>query len=216
MSLPAESVANRREARARSLSRVVLRWGAVRIPTMYYSETFKAEMVQKLTRPGSPSATELSKEVGVHRSTLSRWVRQARYVSEAWPRTLSTPDEPRRTMPARRPQDWTAEEKYAVMMEAASLADEELGAWLREKGLHEANLRQWRQEMIKGLAEPKKARSSSKPSAETRRIRELERELTRKEKALAEAAALLILKKKAQALWGDEDDTTAPKKGRKS
>ncbi len=182
---------------------------------MNYSETFKAQMVQRLTRPGSPSATELSKEVGVHQSTLSRWVRQARYVPEAWTSAPSTPHEPRRTMPARRPQDWTAEEKYAVMMEAASLADEELGAWLREKGLHEANLKQWRQEMIEGLAEPK-ARSSSKPSAETRRIRELERELTRKEKALAEAAALLILKKKAQALWGDEDDATARKKGGRS
>jgi transposase-like protein len=181
---------------------------------MEYSETFKAEMVQKLTRPGSPSATELSKEVGVHQSTLSRWVRQARYVPEAWRGTPTMPDEPRRTMPARRPQDWTAEEKYAVMMEAASLADEELGAWLREKGLHQANLKQWRREMIEGLGKSK-ARPS-KPSAETRRIRELERELTRKEKALAEAAALLILKKKAQALWGDEDDTTAPKKGRRS
>ena len=181
---------------------------------MYYSETFKAQMVQKLTRPGSPSATELSKEVGVHQSTLSRWVRQARYVPEAWTGTLSIPDEPRRTMPARRPQDWTAEEKYAVMMEAASLADEDLGAWLREKGLHQANLKQWRQEMLTGLGESK-ARSS-KRSAETRRIRELERELTRKEKALAEVAALLILKNKAQALWGDEDDTTASKKGRRS
>jgi transposase-like protein len=182
---------------------------------MYYSETFKAQMVEKLTRSGGPSARELSKEVGVHPSTLSRWVRQARYVPESWTGTLSNPDEPRRTMPARRPQDWTAEEKYAVMMEAVSLADDDLGAWLREKGLHQANLKQWRQEMIEGLAEAK-ARSSSKPSAETRRIRELERELTRKEKALAEAAALLILKKKVQALWGDEDDTTAQKKGRRS
>ena len=117
-------------------------------------------------------------------------------------------------MPARRPQDWTAEEKYAAMIEAASLPDEELGAFLRKKGLHQANLRQWRQEMLKGLEKP--GGRSSKNSAETRRIRELERELTRKEKALAEAAALLILKKKAQALWGDEDDTTAPKKGRRS
>lgn len=117
-------------------------------------------------------------------------------------------------MPGRRPQDWTAEEKYAVMIEAASLPDEELGAFLREKGLHQANLKQWRQEMLTALGESKTR--PSKPSAETRRIRELERELARKEKALAEAAALLLLKKKAQALWGDEDGTTAPKKGRRS
>ena len=116
-------------------------------------------------------------------------------------------------MPARRPQDWSAEEKYAVMIEAASLPDEDLGAFLREKGLHQANLTQWRQEMLAGLGKSKVR--SLKPSAETRRIRELERELARKEKALAEAAALLILKKKAQALWGDEDDNTAAKKGRR-
>ncbi len=178
---------------------------------MNYSEAFKAQMVQKLTAPGGPSATGLSREVGVHQSTLSRWVREAHV---PWQVTLPTPDEPGRTMPVRRPQDWTAEEKYAVMIEAASLSDEELGAFLREKGLHEANMKQWRQEMLTALGESK-ARSS-KPSAETRRIRELERELARKEKALAEAAALLLLKKKAQALWGDEDDTTAPKKGRRS
>jgi len=179
---------------------------------MNYSETFKAQMVQKLTRPGGPSAGQLSGEVGVHQSTLSRWLREAHYVP--WQRALPTPDEPRRAMPARRPQDWTAEEKLAVVIEAASIADEELGAFLREKGLHQAHLKQWRQEMLTGLGKSK-ARPS-KPSAETRRIRELERELTRKEKALAEAAALLILKKKAQALWGDEDDNIAPKKGRRS
>ena len=179
---------------------------------MYYSETFKAQMIQKLTRPGGPSATQLSREVGVHQSTLSRWVRQAHYVP--WQSTIPTSEEPRRAMPARRPQDWTAEEKYAVMIEASSLADEELGAFLRKQGLHQANLKQWRQEMLTGLGESKARPSKSSP--EIRRIRELERELARKEKALAEAAALLILKKKAQALWGDEDDTTVPKKGRRS
>ena len=178
---------------------------------MKYSEAFKAHMVQKLTGLGGPSATGLSREVGVHQCTLSRWVREAHV---AWQGTPTTTDAPGRAMPARRPQDWTAEEKYAVMIEAASLSDEELGAFLRERGLRQANLMQWRQEMLTGLR-ASKARPS-KPSAETRRIRELERELTRKEKALAEAAALLLLKKKAQALWGDEDDTTASKKGRRS
>ena len=160
--------------------------GVQRIPSVNYSEAFKVQMVRRLTGPGGPSATGLSREVGVHQCTLSRWVREAHV---AWQGTPTTPDEPERAMPARRPQDWTAEEKYAVMIEAASLSDEELGA--------------------------SKARSS-RPSTETRRIRELERELARKEKALAEAAALLLLEKKAQALWGAEDDTTALKKGRRS
>ena len=179
---------------------------------MKYSDAFKAQMVQKLTRPAGPSASGLSREVGVHQSTLSRWVRDSHV---PWQMTHSTAeDEPGRRMPARRPQDWTAEEKYAVMIEAASLPDEKLGALLRKKGLREAHLLQWRQDMLTALGESR-ARSS-RPSAEGRRIRELERELARKEKALAEAAALLLLKKKAQVLWGDEDDATASKKGRRS
>jgi hypothetical protein len=55
--------------------------------------------------------------------------------------------------------------------------------------------------------------SRKKVSAEAKRVRELERELRRKEKALAETAALLVLKKKAAAIWGDEDDSTESKNG---
>ena len=185
--------------------------GAQRIPSVNYSKVFKDQMVQKLTRPGGPSATGLSREVGVHQATLSRWVREAHV---AWQGTPTPTDERGQAMPARCQQAWTAEEKYAVMLEAASLSDEELGAFVREKGLRQGNLIQWRQEMLTALGAAK-ARSS-RPSAETRRIRELERELARKEKALAEAAALLLLKKKVQVLWGDEDDTTAARKGRRS
>ena len=115
-------------------------------------------------------------------------------------------------MTPKRPQDWTGKEKLAVVIEAAALSDEELGAFLRRKGIHEAQLKEWRQIVLSGLEKPP-SRFSKKSSAETRRIRELERELARKEKALAEAAALLVLKKKAQAIWGDEDESTARKNG---
>ena len=104
----------------------------------------------------------------------------------------------------KRPQDWSAEEKLAAVLEAASLTEEEFGAFLRSRGLHEAQLQQWRDQMLVGL-EPKPAKR-----VETKRIRDLEKELRRKDKALAETAALLVLKKKAQEIWGDEDDDTAP------
>jgi transposase-like protein len=111
-----------------------------------------------------------------------------------------------------RPQDWTAEEKLAVVIEAAALSDEELGGFLRRRGIHEAQLKEWRQMVLSGLEKPP-SRFSKTFSAEARRIRELERELARKEKALAEAAALLVLKKKAQTIWGDEDESTARRNG---
>lgn len=176
---------------------------------MQYSEAFKAKMVQKLADPRGPSATQLAREVGVHQSTLSRWLRQAGRVAEDRS-VLLLSDHPRRTMPPKRPQDWTAEEKLAVVIEAATVPEEELGAFLRRKGLHEAQLAQWREAVLSGLEKPA---TRAKRSPEARRVRELERELARKDKALAEAAAILVLKKKAAAIWGDGDDDTPRKNG---
>jgi transposase len=110
-----------------------------------------------------------------------------------------------------RPQDWSPEEKLRVVVESRSLSDEELGSFLRKEGLHQAQLEEWSATAHSSLQVRK---GPKKPSAESKRIRELERELRRKEKALAEAAALLILKKKAQAIWGDEDDDTEPRSDR--
>jgi transposase len=41
---------------------------------------------------------------------------------------------------------------------------------------------------------------------EQKRAKQLEKELQKKEKALAEAATLLLLRKKAQAIWGDDEE----------
>jgi transposase-like protein len=89
----------------------------------------------------------------------------------------------------------------------------ELGEFLRKNGIHGAQLEQWRKEALAGLGAPLRQRST-KNSPEAKKIRELEREVTRKDKALAETAALLVLKKKAQAIWGDEDDDTIPRNGK--
>jgi transposase len=178
---------------------------------MPYSKGFKMSMVQKLTTPGGPSATQLSREVGVPQSTLSRWVRMAGRVGNG----AAPPDPLKGPMEAKRPQDWSAEEKLQVVIGAAALPDGELGEFLRRQGLHEAQLQEWRQRVLTGL-EQQSTRSSNKHTAEARRVRELERELARKDKALAETAALLVLQKKARAIWGDEDDDTGPKSGRVS
>lgn len=106
----------------------------------------------------------------------------------------------------RRPEDWSAAEKLAAVMEASGLRDEELGEFLRREGLHEAQLTQWRQAALEALGGGK----PSRVAAEGRRVRELEREVQRKDKALAEAAALLVLQKKVRAIWGDGDDDTDP------
>jgi transposase len=90
-------------------------------------------------------------------------------------------------------------------MEASRLRDEELGALLRREGIHEAVLAEWKAAVLEALGPPKKA------NADSRRVRELEKQLRRKDKALAETAALLVLQKKVQSIWGDADDDTGPK-----
>jgi hypothetical protein len=94
-------------------------------------------------------------------------------------------------------------------MAAAALPPGELGASLRRQGVHEAELEQWRSAVLEaGRAALESSSSKAGRGTEGRRIKELERELRRKDKALAETAALLVLKKKAHEIWGDADDDT--------
>jgi len=174
---------------------------------MVYSEKFKSRMVAKLVGPHAVSASILAGEVGISQPTLSRWVREARTVSSMAKKSRRPSEKAR----PRRPQDWSPEEKLRVVVESRGLSDEDLGAFLRKEGLHQAQLEEWTATARSSLSARKGAK---KASAESKRIRELERELRRKEKALAEAAALLVLKKRAQAIWGDEDDDTEPRSDR--
>jgi transposase-like protein len=170
-----------------------------------YSEAFRERMVQRLTS-GGISANELSREVGVSQSTLSRWLREASNVASVVKKKptakKATAARPRR--PTRSPED-----KVRIVREATELRDAELGAFLRREGLHEEDLAAFRDEVwsaaVAGLSGPTKPRGGSE---EDKRIKELERELRRKEAALAEAAALLVLRKKAVALWGGEGEDT--------
>jgi transposase len=162
-------------------------------------------MVKKMTGPNAMSANALGKESGICQATLSRWLREAANLDQVTP----PPENRKKTTKGKRAQDWTAAEKFEVVMEASKISEDELGAFLRRRGLHLAQLEEWRQQAISGLnASTTSRRGRPKVTDEQKRIRELEREVRRKEKALAEAAALLVLKKKVQAIWGDEDDDT--------
>lgn len=147
----------------------------------------------------------VANETGVHQSTLSRWVVEARTLASV---TDSSRPLPAPSAPApRRPDDWTAEQKLVAVQQSAGLEGDQLGEFLRREGLHEAQLVAWSKAALEGLRGPGKA---VRVPGEAKRIRDLERQILRKDKALAEVGALLILKKKAQAIWGDVDDDTDP------
>jgi hypothetical protein len=98
-------------------------------------------------------------------------------------------------------EKWPAEEKLRAVVEYERLEEESRGKYLREKGLYGVDIQRWRAEVLAVLG-----KRPRKGDAQGQRIRALEAELRRKESALAETAALLVLKKKAQAIWGDRED----------
>lgn len=176
-----------------------------------YSEVMKARMIKRMTGPRAMSARALEEETGIPQPTLSRWLRGAGIVGPV------SKDRPKAngitSTPPKRAQDWTPQQKVQAVMEAAALSDEELGAYLRRNGLHREQLEQWRKQVIEGATSALENSSSRRkraagPSPEQKQIRELERQLRRKDSALAETTALLVLKKKFEALFeGEEDDT---------
>lgn len=173
-----------------------------------YSEAFKSKMVQRMSGPRAKTASALAPEVGVPQPTLSRWLRAAQATVEVMSKDPAKVIEPSPESPAKapkRPEDWSAEERLRAVVESSRLTEAELGAFLRREGLHEATLRQWRASALEGLGPQRVSRPEQK------RLQELEKELRRKDKALAEAAALLVLQKKVRAIWGDGDDDTEPK-----
>ena len=176
-----------------------------------YSETFRTKIIQKMLMPNARPVSVLAREAGVPEGTLFRWKKE----NTLGGMSADRPDD-KTPSPTKPPHQWSAEEKLAVVLEAASVPEAELGAFLRRKGLHAAQLSEWRKQVTDGAvvalrgAGGKAARKAAR--ADARRVQVLERELRRKDKALAEAAALLILKKKAQAIWGAGDDSTDPEK----
>ena len=183
---------------------------------MRYPDRFKMTMIQRMTGADPVTAGALSEEAGVAQSTLSRWLREASFAlrPDQDPGIGFFAEVNKAQMTPKRPKDWSPEEKLQAVLEASGLPEDELGAFFRRKGIHDIHLQQWRKEMLNGLQNASPVKKAKGKSPEAKRLRELEKELNRKEKALAEAAALLVLKKKAQAIWGDEDDDIAKRNGK--
>jgi transposase len=154
--------------------------------TRPFSLSYKQKIVERLSGKGAASATQLARETGIRQQTLSRWLRDARTLPLMPPEKRTT-------------KVWSIDEKVRVLAAASKLTGEDLTGFLQREGLSLAQLEQWR------MALDEEGRASK---AVTKRIHGLERELARKEKALAEAAALLVLKKKVDQLWEDADDDT--------
>ncbi|RDH43179.1 transposase [Zooshikella ganghwensis] len=105
-------------------------------------------------------------------------------------------------------EQWSSADRFNIVVETARLNAAELSEYCRKKGLFPEQIQQWKQACVEANAtqQAHSKKNYEQLKQEQKKNKQLEKELKRKEKALAEAAALLVLQKKAQALWGEPED----------
>jgi transposase len=161
-----------------------------------YTKEFKASVLKRLEEPTKDTITSLSDELGVPRTTIYQWIKKA----ETDKKNISINHKPT--------SKWTSEDKFHVVLETAPLTESELAEYCRRKGIFVDEVKTWKEQCLKAnqaaMEDPKELKESLKVEKELNK--KLEKELRIKEKALAETAALLVLRKKANAIWGDPEE----------
>ena len=148
-----------------------------------YGQTFKDRAVARLLPPESAAIDVVAREVGIGPDTLERWREDAQ------------------SRPARG-RAWTAGGRLEAVITTAAMSEAARSAWCREHGVYPADLDKWRASCTTALGNPEDVRASPQATrADRKRIKELERDLLRKDRALAETAALLVLSKKVAAIF---------------
>lgn len=154
-----------------------------------YTKEFQNAIVSKVLNRGDRTIAEVCEQEGINKGTVSNWLKIRARVGDM-PKQKSS-------------RKSSAEYKLKTIIETHNLSDEELGRYLRKEGLHSHQLTEWRAEIVASLNGPRK---SSARDERDGRIVDLEREVARKDKALAEASALLILQKKVDLIWGKKSE----------
>ena len=160
-----------------------------------YSEEFRESIIAKLLAPQNAKVSDVAQETGIPKDTLYCW--RAKYRNT---QSVSTAGSGERT------DKFSSEDKLSVVIETASLGELELGEYCRRKGLYPEQVITWKKAFIQGVSRSPNKVERKQAQQQKQIIKKLQSELHRKEKALAEAAALLILEKKLQALWEDPED----------
>ena len=163
---------------------------------MGYPRERKEAVLKKMLPPNNKTVKELAQEEGICEATLYNWRKEARVEGRLLPDGDTTP------------AGWSAADKFAAVVETAALNEAQLSVYCRERGLYPEQIQQWREacEQANDWDRTQNRRLKETRKEDEKRIKELERELREKEKALAETAALLVLRKKARAIWGEAED----------
>lgn len=161
-----------------------------------YPKEMKEAIIARMLE-GDETVTDIQRDTGVGINTLYRWRDQTMHQ-----KGLSA------TTKYRNADKWSSQDKFMAVLETANLTEIEFSEYCREKGIYPEQVKEWKEACINANDSVKENNSKTgKELREELKAKEkLERELARKEKALAEAAALLVLRKKADAIWGTAEE----------
>ncbi len=163
------------------------------------SAEFKERLLAKVFSTHAPRPVELARKAGIPYATLNTWIYMAKKKHLIKSETVS-----------KKPQDHgNAEAKFRAVFDTFQMKEEERGAYCRKHGLYTHDLDDWKKQVL-ALFSKEKDTTDKEQRIEVRQLsaenKQLKHELNRKEKALIEASALLLLKKKASLIWGDNED----------
>lgn len=168
-----------------------------------FSKLFKMQAVKKaLIREEGTSVKEISNELSIGYSTLQRWIAQTK--NHELESSIELSAKENIMTHEKRPKDWSIEQRLAIIIKCGALDDNGAGQLCREQGIFLHHIEKWKKELVDNST--KKAKAQPETARMKRQIKQLQKELNRKEKALAETAALLVLKKKVNQLWDFEEE----------
>ena len=170
-----------------------------------FNQSFKIQAVEKaLSRSDVTSLREVAGSLSIAPSTLHKWIVQARNQEF----DMVSPEEINRMAQDKRPQDWSLEERLNMVVASGSLSGDKLSGYCREQGIYPHHVKQWKLDFVSGSSPKEKVVSPSQMKILKQENKTLKREINRKDKALAETAALLVLQKKVNAIWGNDEDSS--------
>lgn len=162
---------------------------------MEYSPELKKAAVARMLSPNREPLLQIAKDMEISEPTLRKWKKEARQNGQVFPDSDVISEK------------WSSEDKFLIVVETMGMNEIELAAYAREKGLFTDQIREWKDNCIKanGAVAKATAKLRHEVSILERERRKLEKTIVRKDKALAETAALLVLSKKANAIWGEPE-----------
>ena len=163
---------------------------------MAYTRRVKEAAIRMMLPPENTALRQISETLGISEATLKKWRQELRANGHAAPANNDPADQ------------WSSRDKFLIVTETMQLSEAELSEYCREKGLFPEQVKQWQENCVQANSNipGQIAEFMQQDKALQKELRLVKKELQRKEAALAETAALLVLRKKAEAIWGTSDE----------